>query len=75
MCDKVHAEIAALAHRLLGAARTIGAPALSRDAEALQNAARSGTVDPDQAARVLAASRAVIEALALRSEEAGAEAA
>ena len=43
-------------HRLLGAARTLGAPALSRDAEALQNAARSGTVDPDQAARVLAAS-------------------
>ena len=60
------AWVGALAHRLLGGARTLGAPALANDAEALQIAAKGGEPMPGLQARTVATAVATLAALATR---------
>ncbi len=59
-------RVKALAHRLLGGARTLGAPALVADAEALQRAAREGEAAPGLQARAIATASATLAALEAR---------
>lgn len=54
------------AHRLVGAARTLGASRLAAEAEALQNAARGGDPSPDLQAAVIAVARATLAELERR---------
>jgi len=60
------------AHRLLGAARTLGATRLVACAEALQKALRAGDLAPDLQAEVIAVARATLPGL---EEHIGADAA
>lgn len=57
------ARVKALAHRLLGGARTLGAVALEAEAEALQRAAKDGDAAPALQARALMAVDAALGAL------------
>ncbi|HWT10221.1 MAG TPA: ATP-binding protein, partial [Roseomonas sp.] len=54
------------AHRLVGAARTLGASRLAEEAEALQRAARGGDPSPDLQASVIAVARATLPELERR---------
>lgn len=54
------------AHRLVGAARTLGATRLAAEAEALQKAARGGDPAPDLQAAVIAVARATLPELERR---------
>jgi CheY-like chemotaxis protein len=62
--DAAHVQHAA--HRIVGAARTLGATRLATEAEALQKAARAGDASPDLQARVVAAARGTLPALEKR---------
>jgi len=62
--DSGHAQHAA--HRLVGAARTLGATRLAAEAEALQRAARGGDPSPDLQASVIAIARATLPELERR---------
>jgi signal transduction histidine kinase/DNA-binding response OmpR family regulator len=54
------------AHRLVGAARTLGATRLASEAEALQRAARGGDPSPDLQASVISIARATLPELERR---------
>lgn len=62
--DAAHVQHAA--HRLVGAARTLGATRLATEAEALQKAARGGDPAPDLQAAVIAVARATLPELERR---------
>ena len=62
--DPGHVQHAA--HRLVGAARTLGASRLTAAAEALQKAARGGDPSPDLQAAVIAIARATLPELERR---------
>ncbi|WP_137127501.1 ATP-binding protein [Roseomonas sp. HF4] len=62
--DAAHVQHAA--HRIVGAARTLGATRLADEAEALQKAARAGDASQDLQARVVAAARGTLPALEQR---------
>ena len=62
--DAGHVQHAA--HRLVGAARTLGASRLAEEAEALQRAARGGDPSPDLQASVIAVARATLPELERR---------
>jgi signal transduction histidine kinase/DNA-binding response OmpR family regulator len=62
--DSGHVQHAA--HRLVGAARTLGATRLADEAEALQRAARGGDPSPDLQASVIAIARATLPELERR---------
>lgn len=62
--DAAHIQHAA--HRLVGAARTLGATRLATEAEALQKAARGGDPAPDLQATVIAVARATLPELERR---------
>ncbi len=62
--DAGHVQHAA--HRLVGAARTLGAGRLADEAEALQRAARGGDPSPDLQASVIAIARATLPELERR---------
>lgn len=62
--DAVHVHHAA--HRLLGAARTLGATRLALEAEALQNTARGGDPAPDLQAAVIAVARLTLPSIEQR---------
>ncbi|MBR0672001.1 ATP-binding protein [Neoroseomonas soli] len=62
--DAAHVQHAA--HRLVGAARTLGAIRLALEAEALQKAAREGDPSPDLQASVIAVARATLPNLEQR---------
>jgi signal transduction histidine kinase/DNA-binding response OmpR family regulator len=62
--DAGHVQHAA--HRLVGAARTLGATRLAGEAEALQRAARGGDPSPDLQASVIAVARATLPELERR---------
>ena len=62
--DPGHVQHAA--HRLVGAARTLGASRLAAEAEALQKAARGGDPSPDLQAGVIAIARATLPELERR---------
>ncbi len=62
--DAGHVQHAA--HRLIGAARTLGASRLADEAEALQKAARGGDPSPDLQASVTAIARATLPELERR---------
>lgn len=62
--DPGHVQHAA--HRLVGAARTLGASRLTAEAEALQKAARGGDPSPDLQAAVIAIARATLPELERR---------
>lgn len=62
--DAAHIQHAA--HRLVGAARTLGATRLAAEAEILQSAARGGDAAADQQARVVAVARATLPELERR---------
>ena len=68
-------RVKGLAHRLLGGARTLGAPALVADAEALQRAAREGEAAPGLQARVIATASATLAALEARNAKPASQAA
>ncbi len=57
------ARVKALAHRLLGAARTLGAVALAAEAEALQKAAQAGDPAPALQTRAIATTEATLAVL------------
>jgi HPt (histidine-containing phosphotransfer) domain-containing protein len=54
------------AHRLVGAARTLGASRLALEAEALQKAARGGDPSPDLQVAVIAVARETLPSLERR---------
>lgn len=60
------AHLAHAAHRLLGAARTLGAPRLASRAEDLQKALRAGDLAPDLQAEVIATARVTLPRLERR---------
>ncbi len=62
--DATHVHHAA--HRLLGAARTLGATRLAVEAEALQKAARGGDPAPDLQAAIIAVARLTLPSLEQR---------
>jgi signal transduction histidine kinase/DNA-binding response OmpR family regulator len=62
--DASHVQHAA--HRLVGAARTLGATRLAAEAEALQRAARGGDPSPDLQASVIGIARATLPELERR---------
>jgi len=62
--DAGHVQHAA--HRLVGAARTLGATRLGSEADALQRAARGGDPSPDLQATVIAVARATLPELERR---------
>lgn len=62
--DATHVHHAA--HRLIGAARTLGATKLAQEAEALQKAAREGDPSPEKQAVVIAVARATLPNLEQR---------
>ncbi|MBR0682830.1 response regulator [Roseomonas eburnea] len=62
--DTAHVHQAS--HRLVGAARTLGAVRLAAEAEALQKAARAGDPSPDLQAAVIAVARATLPSLEQR---------
>lgn len=62
--DASHVQHAA--HRLVGAARTLGATRLADEADALQRAARGGDPSPDLQASVIAVAKATLPVLEQR---------